>query len=124
MPDTMKLLPETDETVVCTVSSGLVEAEDFVNIFEKPFRERVAKYGFCNAYVKFDKDFLGWTPEGAETSFKCITDIAHLVRKVAYVNAPDSRHLLTSMLQPLGSAEVRFYDLGQEEEALSWIKNG
>jgi len=123
MTATMTLMPETDENTVCVISTGLVESEDFINAFEKPFRERLAKHGFCNAYVKFDENFLGWTPEGAETSFKFITDIAPFVRKVSYVNAPDSRRLLTSMVQPLSSGEARFYDLGQEEEAMAWIKN-
>jgi hypothetical protein len=122
MPDTMKLLPETDEKTVCVLSIGLVESDDFINVFEKPFRERIARYGSCSAYVKFDENFLGWTPEGAEASFKCITDIAPHVRKVAYVNAPDSRRLLTAMVQPLSDGEVRFYDLGQEEEAMKWVK--
>lgn len=122
MTATMKLLAETDEKTVCTVSTGLVEAQDFINVFEQNFRERAKKNGFCNAFVKFDENFQGWTEEAAEASFRCITDIAPDVHKLAYINAPDSRRLLTAMVQPLSEGEVRFYDLGQEDEAMKWVK--
>lgn len=40
---------------------------------------------------------------------------------MAYVNPPDSLHLLMAMLKPMLSCETRYFEDGQQDEALRWV---
>lgn len=119
----MILLPETDDTTLCVGFDSFVTAENFTEVFKTNFIPRFEKNGFCNVYLRFAESFQGWTDDGAETSLKFIMANLSSARKLAHVNAPDSRRLLVSMLQPMSPVEVRYFELGEEQEALAWVKS-
>lgn len=122
MGTTMTLLPETDDNTVCISATGVMQPQDFKRYFEEPFLDRVARNGFCNVYLKFEDDFQGWSLEAADVSFRFITSNATSVRRLAYVNAPDSRRLLMAMMRPVTDTELKYFESGQEREALEWLK--
>lgn len=115
------ILPESSDNTLCVRIEGVAREEDS-GLFYKAFRERVEKNGYCNVCVIYDEGFQGWTEEAADNSLKNVIAIAPYVRKVALVNPPDSRRLMVTLLKPMGAAEVRYYDLGEEQQAFTWIK--
>jgi hypothetical protein len=119
---TIITLSETSSTMLCLRLTGEITAQDFNDYFDAPLKEMVARNGYYNLYIYYDPDFSGWSPEAADLSFKCISTYSPKARRLAYVNAPDSRMLMMKMLEPIMNAEIRYYDEEQKEEALAWVK--
>ena len=122
MNRTVTILPGTDKSLLCLSLTGVVQAGDFTEFFEAPLNAIIARYDQYSLLVVYDKAFEGWSEEAAELSFKCISAISPKARKAAYVNAPDSRHLLMKMVQPLTLLQVRYFETGEEEDALNWVR--
>ena len=122
MKKTITILPETDATTLCLSMTGMVSAEDYMNFFDTPLRQMIDKNGFYNLFVSYT-NFEGWTPEAADLSFKCISTCGPKARKAAYVNPPDARMILMKTLQPILNAEVRYFNAGEDAEAIAWIKS-
>jgi hypothetical protein len=121
MTRTVKILPETSNTTLCLALTGTVTKDDYLEFFDKPLRDILDKNGFYNLYVDY-VDFEGWSPEAADLSLKCLTACGPKARKAAYVNPPGKRVLLMKTLEPILKAEVRYFNAGEENEALSWIR--
>jgi hypothetical protein len=122
MPTTIRILPETTETALCLSLSGMVSAEDYASFFDAPVVKMCNDHGYYNLALIYEETFEGWTPEAADLSFKCISANIPKARKTAYVNAPDSRMLMMKMLQPIMKAEVRYFESGQEQDAIAWVQ--
>jgi len=123
MDRTVTILPGTEKSLLCLSLTGVIQAGDFAEFFEKPLMAIIAEYNHYSLFLSYDENFEGWSEEAADLSFKCISSISPKARKAAYVNAPDYRHLLMKMVQPLTHLEVRYFDAGQEEEALNWLRD-
>lgn len=121
MTETVKILPETNETTLCLRLSGTVTAEDYMKNFDGPVKKIADTNGWYNLYVLHDDSFAGWSPEAADLSFRCISEYSPKARRLAYVNAPDSRMLMMKMLKPMMKAETRFFDLEEADEAMAWM---
>lgn len=124
MSQTIFILPETTKTTLYLRLTGTVTAQDYMDYFDSPLKAIIEKNGWYNLYVFHDENFKGWSPEAADLSFRCISEYSPKSRRLAYVNAPDARMLMMRMLKPLMSkAEVKFFDLPQQEEAIAWMKS-
>jgi len=121
MKRTITILPETEGATLCLSFRGTITAEDFTEFHEKPLLKILESHDHYNLYVIYEDDFEGWSEDAAALSFKCISAISPKARKAAYVNAPDSRHLLMKIVQPLTHLQVRYFESGEEKEALDWI---
>jgi len=115
------ILPETHDAVLCVSFHETVTAEDYLEYFERPLEHIYNTFGYVSALIHFDGSFSGWTKEAADLSFRCISTYAPKAKKIAYINAPDSRMLLMKMLAPITTADVRFFDPSQKNDALKWI---
>ena len=118
---TVDILPETGGAILCVRFTGTVNADDYTTYFEQPLEKIVSAYGHTSVLIFFDDSFCGWTPEAADLSFKCISTYSPKARRLAYVNAPDSRRLMMKMLEPISSAETRFFETAQIQDALNWV---
>ncbi len=121
MNATIITLPETTENTICLQLTGMITAEDFTTLFDMPVQKAVETKGYYNLFIYYDSAFEGWTREAADLSFKCISKYSPRARRLAYVNAPDSRMLMMKMLEPMMQAEVRYFDEEQKDEALHWV---
>lgn len=121
MNPTITALPETTESTICLRLTGMITAEDFTALFDTPVQRSVDTKGYYNLFIYYDPAFEGWTREAADLSFKCISKYSPKARRLAYVNAPDSRMLMMKMLEPMMQAEVRYFDDDKKDEALSWV---
>ena len=118
---TVTILPETRDAILCVTFRDTVTAPDYMEFFEKPLERIYNTYGYVSVLISFEKNFSGWTKEAADLSFRCISTYAPKTRKIAYINAPDSRMLLMKMLAPISTAETRFYEPAQLQSAFEWI---
>lgn len=122
MPEqTVHILPQTTRTTLCLSLHSVVTADDFSQFFEAPLLEIIKENGFYNLFVSYAKDFEGWSEEAADLSFKCISQCSPKAKKAAYVNPLDKRFLLMKTLQPIMTAEIRYFNLGEDQQALEWI---
>jgi hypothetical protein len=121
MSQTVFILPETSDTTLCLRLTGTVTAGDYMQYFDEPVKRIADTNGWYNLYVYHDDDFTGWSAEAADLSFRCISEYSPRARRLAYVNAPDSRMLLMKMLGPMMKAEIRFFDADQRQEAMDWM---
>lgn len=121
MSETITILPETHEATLCLRLSGTVSPEDFTNNFGNRVQQIAEKYNHYNLFVFYDETFEGWSREAADLSFKNIAQFSPKARRLAYVNAPDSRILMMKMLQPIMHAEIRYFDLHEKEQAMAWV---
>lgn len=118
---TIEILPSTHDATLCLRLSGEITAQDFIDYFDTPLQDILAKHGYYNLYVHYAPDFKAWSPEAADLSFRCISTCSPKARRLAYVNAPDSRMLMMKMLNPIMHAEIRYFDEPQRQEALDWV---
>lgn len=121
MEKTITILPQTSGATLCLRLTGDITADDFSAYFDAPIKEIVPVHGYYNLYVFYDENFQSWTKEAADLSFKCISTFSPKARRLAYINAPDSRMLLMKMLEPIMQAEIRYFDIGQQQEAMDWV---
>lgn len=121
MSETIAVLPETHEATLCLRLTGMVAPEDFTKNFGDRVQQIAEEYGRYNLLVLYDENFEGWSREAADLSFKNISQFSSKARRLAYVNAPDSRILMMKMLQPIMNAEVRYFDLPETRQAMAWI---
>ena len=123
MEKTILLLPETDDRTLCLEMRGNIALRDFQDSFEAPLRAIIARQGSYNIFAVYTDDNARWQEDAAHYSFRFYNEIGPLRHRVAFVNAPDSRHLITKILQPvIINGEARFFDPDQRDEALTWVK--
>lgn len=121
MGKTIITLPETHDATLCLRLTGMITPEDFTEFFGDPVYRLVDTYGYYNLYIYYDQAFEGWSREAADLSFKCISQCSPKARRLAYVNAPDSRMLMMKMLSPIMQAETKFFEDSEKDEALRWV---
>lgn len=119
---TIEILPETGSSLLCLRLTGTITTEDYINFFDTPLKAIVEKYGHYSLYANYDPAFVTWSPEAADLSFKCITEFSPKVRRASYVNPPPSRFLMMKLLDPILTGEVRYFNEGEQEKALAWVK--
>ena len=121
MSSTIITLPETRDATLCLRLTGMITPGDFNEHFGNHVYRLVDTYGYYNLFIHYDEKFEGWSREAADLSFKCVSQCSPKARRLAYVNAPDSRMLMMKMLQPMMTAETRFFDEDEKDEALKWV---
>jgi hypothetical protein len=121
MTETVIVLPETKSDTLCIRLTGMVSGEDFTKNFGNMVQAMAERHQYYNLYVVYDDKFEGWSREAADLSFKNISQFGPHARRLAYINAPDSRMLMMKMLSPIMHAEVKYFELSEKDEALEWV---
>jgi len=113
-------LIETENTEVFALRVlGTLSEEDY-NLLVPAMEAEIARHGKINLYWEM-KDFEGWTPGGLweDVSF----DVQHVTsfNRIALVGAKTWEKWLTNLLKPFTSADVKFYDYADRDEARAWV---
>lgn len=119
----VQVMAETEGKTLCLRNSGLVTAEDHTMYLYNNIAMLVQKFGSFNMLIVYDDDYQGYTPEAADSSIRSMLDYGSYVRKLAYVNPPETRIKLHKMLPDIFSGEVRFFDKENLSSALTWVKS-
>ena len=85
------------------------------------FEARIAAHGKISLVWEM-RDFHGWSVEGlwADTKF----DVRHAgdFSRVALVGETKWQEMMTSLMSPFTSAEVRFFETTDLDDALRWVE--
>ncbi|MFN3826460.1 MAG: STAS/SEC14 domain-containing protein [Micavibrio sp.] len=121
MTQTIFPLPNSKEGTICLRLTGMITPEDFMKYFDAAVEQAIEKHGYYNLFIYYDPAFEGWSREAADLSFKCISKCSPKAKRLAYVNAPDSRVLMMKMLSPMMQAEIQYFEDEEKDKALSWV---
>ncbi len=122
MSETITILPQSNDTVLCVRLTGMVSAAEYAKKFGAAVEKMAENHKNFNLLVFYDEDFEGWSPEAADLSFKNFSQFSPHAHKLAYVNAPETRMLMMKMMKPMTSnAQVRYFDKSALVEALEWV---
>ena len=117
------VLPQSNHDTVCVTLCGVIGPEDYKNSLYNTLKTLAESGQYFNLLINYDISFKGWDRQAAEMSFRSIIDYGRKARKLAYVNAPDSKMLQIKMTQPLLGGEVRFFETEELDAAIAWVKS-
>jgi hypothetical protein len=117
------VLPQSSHDTVCVTLRGVIGPEDYKKSLFDTLKNLTENGQTFNLLMNYDISFKGWDREAAEMSFRSIIDYGRKARKLAYVNAPDSKMLQIKMTQPLLGGEVRFFETEELDTAIAWVKS-
>lgn len=124
MPDTVTILPETDDTTLCLTFSGAVTKEDHYNNLVVPMRAMIERHGYYNLAIHYTTDFKGFHPDAADQSFNSIREMGHYARRIAYINPTERKLFQTNLTRTLlGESEVRNFEDHERAAAIAWAKS-
>lgn len=121
MTDTIIILPQSNDEVLCARLTGMINADEYAEKFGAAVEKMAAEHKNFNLLVFYDEAFEGWSLEAADLSFKSFSQFSPQARKLAYVNAPEARILMMKMMKPMTNAQVRYFDKSALAEALAWV---
>lgn len=116
----IQILEGTHEDVVSTKAVGKLTKEDYDQLLPV-LRKKVDEHEKIRWYFEMQK-FEGWEPEAAWRDMKFDFKNANNLEKVAMVGARKWEEWLTQIMKPFTSAEVRFFETAEKQEALQWIE--
>lgn len=116
------ILPESDDYTLCLQLTGLVSGDEFDRSYRDEIRQRIARNGYFNMLVHYDRYFKGWEPDAADKNLKAIIELGPKAGKLAYVNPQPNKIMLMKLTQPIVSGEIRYFDEKELDQALKWVK--
>lgn len=120
---TIFILPESTDTILCVRYTGTVTLADFTQYHYREMIKRVDENGYLKMVVCYDNNYKGWEPDAADANLKSIVELAKKARKLAYVNPQKRKIFLMSMVHDLlEGAEIRYFESDDYESALAWVK--
>lgn len=113
-----EILPETKGAFVAVRVTDRIDAEDF-KIITSALESAIQNHGKARLYWEM-RDFHGWTASGlwADTKF----DLRHAndFTRIAMVGEAKWQEWMTKLMKPFTSAEVKYFTLDQNRDALLW----
>jgi len=118
---TVLVLPETDGHTLCVEFTGLIRREDHKRNLSGNLAKIIEKYGWYNLLISHAPSFRGWETDAAELSLRSIMEYAKYGRRRAFVNPPEKLIMMQKMSGLFGG-ETRYFDAGQFQDAIAWVK--
>lgn len=112
---------EKSGNLVKTFVSDKLTQEDYDKILPA-LQQTVNEWDSVRWYFEM-RDFSGWEPGAALKDLKFDVEHANEMQKIAMVGTKKWQEWLTAAMKPFTSAQVRYFDLPDREEALLWIKS-
>ena len=112
---------EKNGNMIKTLVSDKLTKEDYDKILPA-LQQTVNEWDSVRWYFEM-RDFSGWEPAAAFKDLKFDIEHATEMTKIAMVGTKKWEEWLTKAMKPFTSADVRFFDLQEREEALQWIKS-
>ncbi|MBO3272050.1 STAS/SEC14 domain-containing protein [Hymenobacter defluvii] len=113
-------LNEHTEELVAIRVTGKLDQHDYASLIPE-FENKIRQYGKINLYWEM-VDFTGWQPEGLLEDLQFDARHADDYKKIAMVGDERWEEWMTKLMKPFSSAEIKYFDLLEREQALSWIQ--
>lgn len=118
MPFDVKTLPHQDVLVVH--AHGRITKEDYKN-FEPQLDDKIREHGHGRLLMVLESDFEGWDPSGLIEDRKEALKHFGDMRRVAVLGEHGWEKMLTAIAKPFHTAEVKYFDKSQHDEAIRWL---
>lgn len=117
----IKILEQTQGNIIATRATEKLTEADYHKILPLA-KNLITQHNKIRWYFEFD-NFEGWNPKALWEDIKF--DATHVddFEKVAIVGEKKWEEWMTQGMKPFTSAEIKYFDTSQREEALQWIKN-
>jgi hypothetical protein len=115
-----KYLKEHATDLIAVMVTGKLDKADYDSLLPEA-EEKLRRYGKVSVYWEM-VDFDGWQLSGLWPELKF--DIKHLndFNRVALVGGKKWESMIASVAKPFTTAEIRFFDLSEREQAMAWVK--
>ncbi|MFW6217667.1 MAG: STAS/SEC14 domain-containing protein [Verrucomicrobiota bacterium] len=114
------ILPETKEAFVALEVSGKLTELDY-EILIPLFETQLEEHGKIALFWEL-KDFHGWTAGSLWENTKFDVKHAFDFTRVAVVGDRKWEERMATFMKPFTSAEVRFFDSEDRDEAMRWAR--
>jgi hypothetical protein len=115
-------LPETFGKVLAFRMSGKLHDEDYKK-FVPLVDAAIAEQGKVRMLALFE-DFHGWDVHALWDDIKFATTHCTKIERIAMVGEKKWEAWMARVCKPFTLAKIRYFDIGQIEEARAWIKEG
>lgn len=112
---------EKSGNLIKTLVSDKLTQEDYDKMLPA-LEQTVSEWESVRWYFEM-RDFSGWEPVAALQDLKFDIEHANQMTKIAMAGTKKWQEWLTKTMKPFTSADVRFFDLQEREQALQWIKS-
>jgi SpoIIAA-like len=107
------------ENLVAIRLTGTLEKQDYDRLV--PVLEgKIHQFGKIDLYWEMDA-VQGWQPGGLWEEIKFDIKHANSFRKVAIVGDKQWEKWIAQLIKPFTTAEVRYFDVHQKEQAMAWL---
>lgn len=116
----LQILELTRDNIICTKADGNLSENDVEKVH--PLIHNILDKGRKVKWYFEMENFTGWDMKGLWADTK--VDLKHVddYEKIAMVGEKKWQEWMIEGMKPFTSAEVRYFDLSQKDEALQWIK--
>ena len=123
MPDTVIILPQTDDRTLCLRYTGAVTKQDHYDGMVVPGLAIIERHGAYNLVIEYAPDYKGFRPDAADQSLRLIRDWGKYGRRIAYVNPSPRKMFMVKLARILfGKTEIRYFSTGELDAAIAWAK--
>lgn len=123
MPETVIILPQTDDRTLCLRYTGAVTKQEHYDGMVVPGLAIINRHGMYNLVIEYADDYKGFLTDAADQSFRLIRDWGKYGRRIAYVNPSPRKVFMTKLAMILfGNTTIRYFSAGQLDEAIAWAK--
>jgi len=115
-----EIKPPIDDVLWVKVS-GTLSNEDYADLV--PSREKmIARFGKLKLLFEMEPGFTGWEPMAVWDDLKFSFSHRNDLERVAIVGSKKWEELAGKLWSALVQTEVKYFEQGEAEEALAWLR--
>jgi hypothetical protein len=118
----IKLLPETEGSLIAVQISGRLTAEDYEQAWIPRLNDAVEQHGKIRIVVYIDETFDGWDAAALWEDTKFGLTHIREIDKMALVGGPEWIGKLTDLFGSLVPGSYKSFEVGELEDAYAWVK--
>jgi len=116
----IQILEQTPDNIIATKATGKLTEADYNKLLPL-LNNKIEQYRKIRWYFEME-NFDGWELKAVWEDVKFDTKHANDFDKVAMVGEKKWEEWMTDLMKPFTSAEVKYFDTSQKEDAIKWIK--
>lgn len=115
------IMDESDDRAVCISVEKPISHEGYTENFLPRLDDMIQKHGEARVLVHF-KEYKGWEENAAMEDMVAFLNYGQRVRKIALVNAPETKKRHLQLAKTLIAGDVEFFDTEHLPNAIDWVK--
>lgn len=115
----IQILKQTDDRVIATKATKKLTENDYNQLLPL-LKDKLTQYQKIRWYFEME-DFDGWELKAFWEDVKFDAKHRNDFDKVAMVGEKKWEKLMTDLMRPFTSAEVKYFDISEKDVAMHWI---